>query len=424
MDLRPVRQSPDFRRLWAGGALSAVGGQMTAFAVALQVFTMTQSPLAVGGVGLAMGIPAVIFGLAGGSIVDSVDRRKLVLVTSCGLAAVSALFAIQAYVGNGQLWILYALVATQSAMNAVNAPARRTFLARLLAPELVPAGAALTVFTMHLSLVIGPTLAGLIAASAGLPVLYLIDLLTFGAALYGIVRLPAMKPEFDAGGDSKQLGLSSMAAGLRFIGRSRLLTGVLIGDICATVLGMPIALFPALNAEYFGGGARTLGLLSAALAVGGVLGSVFSGPAGQIRRPGLAMLITIAAWGCGLTAFGLVLIIAGEVVYAFGFALAALVFAGAADVLSVIFRTGIIQLATPDHVRGRVSAVEFVVGAGCPHLGNFRAGAVGSATTPAISAVAGGVATLASAVVLAVCLPAMRRHRSGVDNQLSANAPH
>jgi MFS family permease len=133
MDLGPLRQSPAFRRLWAGSALSAIGGQMTNFAVALQIFSLTHSSLAVGGVGLAMAAPSIVFGLLGGSVVDAVDRRRLVLVTSGCLMAVSAVLAAQAFAGLRQVWLLYCLVAVQSLLEAINGPARRTFLPRLLA---------------------------------------------------------------------------------------------------------------------------------------------------------------------------------------------------------------------------------------------------------------------------------------------------
>lgn len=166
LDLRPLRESPAFRRLWAGSALSTIGSQMTMFAVVLQVFTLTHSSLAVGAVGLAAAVPAITFGLVGGSIVDTVDRRRLVLFTSSCLAAVSAVFAAQAFAGLALVWLLYCLVAVQSLLGAVNGPARRTFLPRLLPADRVPAGAALNMLAMHGSVIAGPALAGALAPPA------------------------------------------------------------------------------------------------------------------------------------------------------------------------------------------------------------------------------------------------------------------
>ncbi|WP_344309963.1 MFS transporter [Fodinicola feengrottensis] len=395
-----MRDSAAFRRLWWGSGLSAIGSQMTTFAVALQVFTLTHSSLAVGTVGLAAAVPAITAGLFGGPVIDAVDRHRLVLLTSSGLAVVSGLFAVQAYANLEQLWLLYALVALQGLLGAVDGPARRTFLARLLPADRVPAGAALTLFSVHLSVTAGPALAGLLAAGWGLKVCYLLDALSFAAALYSIARLPAMRPQ----GGAARPGLTAVRDGLRFILGNRILSGALLADVCATTLGMPFALFPAINAARFGGGAQTLGLLPAAVAVGGIIGSMVSGPVGKIRRPGRAMLLAVAVWGAGLAGFGLV--------PGLWPALAMLVLAGAADAISVIFRTSMVQLNTPDQFRGRTSATEYVVGAACPYLGNFRAGAIGSLISPAVSATAGGLAVIASAAVIGLAVPGFARYRA------------
>lgn len=399
IDLRPLRESRDFRRLWAGSGLSTVGSQMTSFAVALQVFTLTHSSVAVGAVGLAIAVPAIALGLFAGSVVDAVDRRTVVLVGSSANAVVSVVLAVQAFAGLNQLWLLYCLVVVQSSLASVNGPARRTFMPRLLPPERVQAGAALTMFAMHAGVIAGPALAGVITAAWGLKVCYLLDAVSYGAALYGVGRLPPMPPL----GAAVRPGARAVLDSLRFIGRSRVLTGALLSDLSATVLGMPFALFPAINAAHFGGAAETLGLLTSAPSVGGVLGMTLSGAFGNVLRPGRAMLVAGGVWGAGIAAFG--------AVHMFWLALVCLAAAGVGDSLSVVFRTTMIQLATPDGQRGRVSAAEFVVGAGCPQLGNFRAGLVGSLTTPSVSAIGGGIATMAGALVIGLALPAFTKYR-------------
>ena len=144
LDVRPLRVSRDFRRLTVSSTVSQLGGQMTTYAVALQVFLLTGSSAAVGGVGLAAAVPSITVGLLSGPLVDSVDRRRLVLATSAMQTAVSVLFAVQAFAGARSLWLLYGLVALQYSGAAVSAPAKRTFAPRLLPRELIPAGAALT----------------------------------------------------------------------------------------------------------------------------------------------------------------------------------------------------------------------------------------------------------------------------------------
>jgi len=282
---------------------------------------------------------------------------------------------------------------------SVNGPARKTFAPRLLPRELIPAGAAISMLTMHLSLVAGPPLAGVLAAAGGLRFCYLVDVVSFAASLYATFRLPPMAPD----GGRATVSLRAVGEGLRFIAHRKVVLGALLSDLSATVLAMPFALFPAINADRFGGDPKTLGLLTAAVAAGGILGTALSGPVSHIHRPGLAMQVCALVWGVGLIGFGLV----DGLVLTLGF----LVVAGVADVLAVVFRTSVIQLAVPDHLRGRTSAAEFVVGAGAPQLGNFRAGVLGSATTAGASAAIGGLTSLVGAALIAVFLPALRRYR-------------
>ena len=409
VDVTPLRTSPDFRRLWLGSLLSAIGGQMTVFAVALQTYLLTGSSLAVGAVGLADALPAITLGLLAGSVVDAHDRRILVLVASTASLVVSLGFAAQAFAGLDQVWLLYALVAVQSVARSVGAPARRTFIPRLLPPAQLPAGVALNMLVMHASMVVGPSLAGLVAAAGGLKLCYVIDAVSFLGALYGVYRLPPMRPD----GTPSRPGVRAVLDGLRFVRRNRVLGGALIADLNATVLAMPIALFPAINAERFGGSPRTLGLLTTAIAVGGIVGSGLSGPVGRVRHQGRGILVAGAIWGAALAGFGLVDGLAAS--------LALLAVAGIADVSSVVLRTTVIQLATPDAYRGRIAATEYVVGAACPELGNFRAGAVASLTSPATSAVAGGLACVGGAGLIALLIPALVRYRTAdraADDQL------
>jgi hypothetical protein len=400
VDVSPLRESPDYRRLWIGTTLSAVGSQMTTFAVALQVYLLTHSSAAVGGTALAAAIPSIAFGLFGGSIIDVVDRRKLVLVTSSLLALVSGGLATQAFIGFDHLWLLYLLVAIQSAFGSINGPARRTFMPRLLRQESIPAGVALTMLTMHSAFLVGPVIAGLITAAGGLKLCYLVDAISFSAALYGVARLPPMRPT----GEQSRPGVRSVLSGLAFLWHERILAGALLADVNAMVLAMPIAIFPAVNAARFGGSPRTLGLLPAAIAAGGILGSGLSGPVGRVLHKGRGMLIASAIWGIALAGFGVV-----DSLWA---TLACLFVAGVADVSSVVFRSTIIQTNTPDEFRGRVNAAEFVAGGAMPEIGNFRAGVVASISTPDISAVSGGLSAAAGSLLLAIFFPILIRYRS------------
>jgi MFS family permease len=412
-DIRPLRESPAFRRLWAGTTVSSAGSSFTGFAVMLQVYDLTHSPLAVGLVGVAQVVPILLIGLLGGSVTDTIDRRKLVLVTSSCLAAVSAAFAAQAFAGLGLVWLLYALVAVQSSLTAIDRPARATFIPSLLPASQLSAGLALNQLSFQITLTVGPALAGLIAATPhlGLRACYLVDTISFGAALYGVARLPAMRPQPNA----RRPGPRAVAEGVRFIRRSQVLAGAFLADLNATVFGLPVALFPAINAERFGGNPVTLGLFTTAIGVGGLASAGLSGPLRHVRRPGRAMLWTVAIWGAAFAGFALASTL--------WLTLSLLAVAGAADAFTVVFRGTIVAAITPERLRGRVMAADYVVGAGGSQLGSLEAGALGSLTSPVISAFTGGLVTVVGALVLGLVLPAFTRYRREPDGSAREELP-
>jgi MFS family permease len=397
-DTRPLQESPAFRRLWAGAALSSIGSRMTSVAVPVQVYALTHSSLAVGMIGLTIAIPTIGLGLLGGSIADALDRRRLVMLTTTLLAAVSLLFALQALLDLRWLWLLYLLIAVQSCLLAIDQPARRTFLPRLLPPDRIPAATALYFLSFQISLTAGPLVAGAIIASAGLQTAYVVDAVSFFFSFYGVLRLPAMPPH----GGGAPPGLRAVVEGLQFVRRQPVIARALLVDLNATIFGMPFALFPALAAMRFGGGAQTVGLLYAAPAIGGLICSTFSGPLAHLHRQGRAILIAVAVWGAAIAGFG-----ATKTLW-LGVLLLAI--AGGADVVNGVFRTTIIQVNAPDALQGRVNSVGFVVGAGGPRLGDVESGLVASLTSPAFSAVSGGLASVIGVVLLGLVSPAFTRY--------------
>jgi MFS family permease len=402
VDISPLREAPAFRRFWVGSTLSAVGSALTMFAVPLQVYDITRLPFAVGAIGVAELVPMISVGLIGGVIADAMDRRRLALATSAGLAVVSAALAAQAFAGLRAVWLLYILVATASALGALSAPARKTFLPSLLPADKLAAGLALNRLTFQTMLTAGPPLAGLITATPGLGLrgCYLADAVSFAFSVYGVVGMPPLRPQAGAPRPS----LRAAADGVRFIRRSRVLAGAFLADLNATIFGLPIALFPAINAERFGGNPRTLGLFTAAIGVGGLVSAMLSGPLGRVQRQGWAMLWAVAVWGGAFAGFA--------VATSLWLTLVLLAVAGAADTFTVVFRGVIVLAATPDELRGRVSAADYVVGAGGGQLGNVEAGALGSLTSPTLSALAGGLITIAGAIVIGLALPGFTRYRA------------
>lgn len=401
-DITPLRESPDFRRLWAGTTLSAVGSALTGFALPLQVYDITRSPFAVGAIGIASMVPTLAVGLLGGTIADATDRRKLILLTTFGQVAVSAALAGQAFAGLSDLWLLYLLAALSSALGAVSQPARRTLVPSLLGPEQLAAGLALNRISFQVMLTGGPALAGVLTAAAGghLQACYLLDAVSFAGSVYGVARLPAMPPQPGAA----RPGLRAVIEGLGFLRRRPALAGALLADLNATVFALPIALFPAINAERFGGNPATLGLFTSAIGVGGLVSSALTGPVGRTTRQGAVMLGTVAIWGAVFAGFAL----ARPLWLVLGF----LALAGAADTVTVVLRSTIVQANATDEFRGRVTAVEYVIGIAGDSLGRLESGAVGSLTSPTIGALSGGVVTVMLAGAMALAMPAFARYRS------------
>ncbi|PBC77112.1 putative MFS family arabinose efflux permease [Streptomyces sp. TLI_235] len=401
-DIGPLRDIPDYRRVWFGQTVSSVGQQMTAVAVAVQVYDLTRSTFATGLVGLFSLVPLVTFGLWGGAIADTVDRRRLGLIGSAGLAAVSVLLAAQALLGLHAVGLLYAAVALQAGFFALSSPARSSMIPRLVPREQLPAANALNTMSMNLGMTVGPMLGGLLIGAYGAQSAYLVDAVAFSATLYAMWRLPAMKPQGDG---AERKGRASVLDGLRFLATRPNLRTSFLADLAAMIFGLPRALFPAIAVGFYGGGAGTVGLLVAAPAVGALAGALFSGWIGRVHRHGAAVLAAVAAWGLAIAAFG--------VVRELWLGLALLAAAGCADTISMIFRNTIMQVAAPDDMRGRLQGIFIVVVAGGPRLGDFESGTVAALTSSVtISVVTGGLACLAAVLLLAARRPAFLRYDS------------
>ncbi|CAL9633476.1 MFS transporter [Streptomyces sp. enrichment culture] len=397
LDISPLRTSAVFRRLLIGRTVSTLGGFMTVVTVMYQVWDMTHSTVWTGAVGLAQALPLVGVGLVAGAWVDRSDRRRVFLAATVGQAVCSLLLAVQAFAGHTPVVVILVLVAAQSACGAIGAPAAGVFVPRLLPREQVAAGLALYQVSGQAMMLLGPAVAGLVLGWWGIGVCYALDALSFGLAFYGAFGLPALPPQ----GEKSRPGVHGVLDGLRFLTRHRVVRGALVTDLAATLLSMPVSLFPLVNAERFGGDPHTLGLFLSALAVGGVAATAFSGPLTRLARPGPVMLCASATWGAALAVFGL----ATDAWVGLG----TLVLAGAADAVAVLSRTTIIQTHTPDALLGRVTAAELIVGQAGPHLGNLRGGVVAGWTSGATALISGGLLCLAAVTTVAATTPELRR---------------
>ena len=400
LDISPLRSSPAYRRLWIGSLLSAIGSALTTFALPLQIWYLTHSSFQVGLLSAVQLVPAVTIGLLGGAWADARDRRRLMLGATLALVATSAALALTAGSGSGLLWLIYLIAAVRSGLAGITGPARRTFIPALLPTDKLAAGLALDRLSFQLMLIAGPALAGVIVAvpALGLRGCYLIDAATFGGSLYGLGHLP-MAPPAAAAASSRTA--RAVRDGIAFIARHPRLSGAFLADLSATVFALPISLFPAINAERFGGDPHTLGLFTAAIGVGGLASTLLSGPIVRLRNQGSAMLVAVCVWGGAFAAFA--------VVPGLALTLLMLGLAGAADTITVVMRGSIVQMSTPEAMRGRLTAVDYVVSLCGGQLGNLEAGAVGSLASPVLSAVAGGLATIAAAGIVGASIPGFAR---------------
>jgi MFS family permease len=409
-----LRENVPYRRLYAGFTLSNVGSQLAVVAIGLQVYELTRSTAAVGIVGLCALVPLVVMGLYGGTLVDHFDRRVVGLVAQSVAFVASIGCALQAWLGNTHVWLLYALVALWNGAFAVTSPARTSIYPRILERELLPAANALSVFAMNASMTVGPLLAGVLVDWGGFKAAYTADAVITTAALWGLARLPALPPEPTAeGATPTRPGLRSVLDGFAFLATRPNVRMTFLADIAAMLLAQPRVLFPAAGAVIFGGGAKTVGALSAAAAVGGILAMFFSGRLGHVRRQGLAILVSIVGWGAAISGFGVAMLAAGDVLSrgaALWVGLVAMAVAGGSDSVSAVFRTTILQAATPDHLRGRLQGVFIVVVAGGPRLGELAGGFLASGIGEAMTAVVGGIACIVAIGLLARLQPGFVRY--------------
>ena len=397
VDTSPLRHSPAFARLWAGTSVAQIGAQLTIVAVGLHIYDITRSTLAVSFVALwALG-PMILAGFVGGSLADRFDRRTVALVT-----AVVAWFSIGtmttiAFLDVRATWPYYALAAANAASATIMGAARGAIQPRLLPTQLLPAAAALGGITMGLAVTVGPAIAGVMVAGVGFAWTYLIDAVLFTGAFIGILGLPPMRPE----GTPSAPGLRSVVESLRFLRSAPNVRATFVFDLIAMTLGTPRVVYPAAASLVLGGGAVTVGLLTASFAIGALLSSLLSGPLGAVRRQGRAVTGAIAVFGVCTAVFGAVLLVtmlllpAGEdrepVIPALVVAALALAGAGAADNVSAVFRTTILQAAAPDEVRGRMQGLFYVVVAGGPRVGDLIAGALATAIALWAPALIGGL---------------------------------
>jgi MFS family permease len=412
-----LRESPTFARLWLGNSVSGIGGQMTIVAVGLQIYHLTSSTFSVALVGGIALVPMIIAGLYGGMLADAFDRRKILFIAAIVAWSSTIMLLTLTLAGAHLLWPYYVATTVNAVAATVLGAVRQAVTPRILPLRLLPPASALNGISIGLMVTVGPAIAGVLVASVGFAWTYAVDVVLFLTAFLGILSLPKLVPE----GELQRPGIESLVYGVRFLKTAPNIRMSFLVDILAMTLAQPRVLFPALGALALGGGAVTVGILTAAGAVGAFISSVFSGQTGHVRRQGRAIGVAIVTYAGFIVAFGIVALVsdrgitghAGAAavspnVVAITVAAIALAGAGAADNISSIFRQTMLQSAVPDSMRGRLQGVFTVVVTGGPRLGDLFVGVVATIGALWLPPLVGGLALI---VIIATLLRFQRTFR-------------
>jgi MFS family permease len=364
VDLDPVKRDRDFRLLWLGQMINGLGRQVTVVALPFELWQLTHSSLSIGLLALVQLAPILVFSLGGGAIADAVDRRRLLIVTQLLLAATSLALVFLAMQPSPPVWALYAVAAVAAGIGAVDGPARTSAIPRLVPRERLPAAIAVNWLSGQTVAVAGPVFAGVLIAVSGVATAFAFDVATFMASLVALLMIAPITPHPDA----RRPSLRSIAEGLRFARDRRIIMATFAIDLDAMVFGMPSSLF----------------------------------------RPGRGVVAAVAGWGAAILAFGLL-------TASFPLALACLAFAGGADVVSAVLRSSIVQLTTPDRLRGRLSSIHMLVVTSGPRFGDAEAAAVAAVAGPQFSVVSGGVLCLLGLIAVVRFFPGLMAYESGAE---------
>ncbi|MBF8194212.1 enterobactin transporter EntS [Nonomuraea sp. K274] len=406
VDVAPLRASRDFRFVFAARLVSLLGIGVTGVALSLQVFELTGSSFHVALVSLALGGPLLAGTLAGGVLADRLDRRRLIIWSRATAAVGFAGLWLNAMLPEPGLLTLYGCAALIGLADGLSETALMAAVPALVGRERLAAAEALTSTTTQLGTVAGPSAGGLLIAGPGLAACFGLTTLTTVVTIVLLCHVRPLVPARDVAAADRR-PLRALVEGARHAMRNRLISGLILLDLCGTLFAMPYAVFPELAAGRFEGGATVVGLLYSAPATGALLAALTSGWVAGVRRPGRWLIGAVALWGLAMVCFG----VSGELWLALLFLAAS----GVGQVISEVLAGALLQGNTPDHLLGRVSSLWLTEATVGPAVGNVIAGGLARVLSPAGAVVAGGLACLAGVAWLALAVPELRRARPLTD---------
>jgi MFS family permease len=396
IDLTPLKKYPDFRNLWAAGLISYLGSMITYVAIPFQIKELTNSYLAVGIVGVIELVPLIIFGLYGGVLADSVNRKKMVWATEAGAMLLVALLLANSMLWEPKVWVIYIAAGLFAVVDGLQRPSADAMLPRLVGHQDLPAATALMSLRWQLGLIVGPTVGGIIFATFSISAGFAVDMATYVVALVFLARVRSMPSSKEA----KKPSLAALLDGVKYAFSRQDLIGTYIIDLAAMTLAMPMALYPfwadQLNAPW------ALGMFYSAITVGAVLITVTSGWTTRYRFHGRAVILAAIGWGLAIAVAGLSTSLVLVLLF--------LTIAGAFDMISALFRANIWNQTIPDHFRGRLAGIELLSYSVGPLAGQLRAATIASATSLSFSVTSGGVLCAIVVAFLAFFLPKMWKY--------------
>ena len=399
-------QHRNFRLLWAGLLLSFTGSYMQNAALLWHVSLLAppdRKGLALGMVGLVRVVPIIAFSMIAGVVADAHNRRRVMFVTQTCAALVAVALAVVTWNGLSALWPIYALAALGGAVGAFDQPARQSLVPTLVPREHLSSAVSLNAIVMQSAAVAGPAVGGILIAVAGLTWVYLVNALSFGFVIAGLLMMRDLPERSDARGND--VSWRAAREGLRFVFANPLIRATMLLDFCATFFASALALLPIFAQDILLVGPEGYGWLYAAPAVGAVaMSAAMVLLTHHIKRRGPVLVWAVAVYGLATVAFGFSRF--------FWLSFACLAIAGAADAVSMIIRNLLRQLETPDHLRGRMLGVNMVFVRGGPELGELEAGAVANWLGAPMAVITGGLGCLVTTGWIAAATPELRRYRA------------
>jgi MFS family permease len=397
VDLSIFRRHRNYTLLYLGQFISFFGTMVTGVALPYQIYMQTRSTLMVGLLSLCQLLPLLVTALLGGVFADRYHRRKLLLIAEFALGLGSLLLALNAYSDTPRIWVLFVVSALMSAFNGLHRPALDSIVQQIVDKKDFPVVGSLSTIQGSVCMIAGPAIGGLIIAGFGVVVTYFVDVVSFLISLTALLCMTHIPKPQHVSDDSTW---SSLVKGCRYAFSRQELVGTYVVDFSAMIFGMPTALFPAIALTF--GGAKALGMLYAAPAVGALILSFFSGWTSRVKRQGRAIAISASLWGLSIIFFGLS--------SNFFIALFFLALSGAFDGMSGIFRSIMWNETIPNHLRGRLAGIEMISYLSGPKLGDTEAGLVAAAFGLTASIVSGGVMCIVGVGVCCYFLPKFWRY--------------